>query len=103
VHVDLERDQWPDRCFLVELYLPRTAQPDLRDFVARADAGARELAQAGIAIRCVGGLFVPEDETCFLRYRGDSACAAAQAVRRAAIHFERVLEAREITRGGHDD
>ena len=97
-----EREQRPERCFLVELYLPRAAQPTLDECVDRADACARSLARSGIAVRCLGGLLVPDDETCFLRYRGDSSTAVERAVRGAAINFERVLEAREITRGERD-
>ena len=44
-------------------------------------------------MRYLRSIFVPEDETCFFLYEAASADAVCQAVRGAALAFERVVEA----------
>jgi hypothetical protein len=87
--------------YLLELYVPRRG--GLGDAIARADAAARELNSDGVPVRVLGSLFVPEDETLFLRYDASSADAVAQAAHRAALEFERVLETHEAVSGSVED
>ena len=47
----------------------------------------------GIDVRYLRSIFVPEDETLFLLYEGASAAAVEDAVTRAALQCDRVLEA----------
>ena len=79
--------------FLVELYLSRTDDGALERHAARARAAAEELASGGVPVRYRRAIFLREDETCFLLYEADSAEAVGAAARRAALEFDRVIEA----------
>jgi hypothetical protein len=69
------------------------ASDGLASAAARARAAADELAGEGVAVRHLRSIFVPEDETCFMLYDGPSAAAVEDAVARAGLACERVLEA----------
>ena len=79
--------------FLVELYLSRIGAGGLEAAAARARAAGDEMTCEGEPVRYVRSIFVPEDETWFLLYDGPSAQAVEEAVARAALPCERVLEA----------
>jgi hypothetical protein len=80
--------------YLAELYLSRRAAGGgSRAVAARARAAAEELMDEGIDVRYLRSFFVPEDETLFLLYEGASAAAVEDAVTRAALQCDRVLEA----------
>jgi hypothetical protein len=44
-------------------------------------------------VRHLRSILVPEDETCFLLFDAPSSAAVRDALRRAAVPFERVVEA----------
>jgi Protein of unknown function (DUF4242) len=81
--------------FVVELYVARTDTGTVERGAARARLAADELARQGTAVRYLNSIFVPEDETCFFLYEGESAEAVRDAARLAGLSFEHVAEAVE--------
>jgi hypothetical protein len=86
--------------YIVELYLPSEASDGLGSVAARARSAAEALAGSGTDIRYLRSVFVPTDEFCFVLYEGSSAEAVAEAARRAAISFERIVAAVEDQEAG---
>ena len=82
--------------YLVEVYVPRLGEDELQRAAERARSAAEEMSREGIPLRFIRSVFIPEDETCFWLYEGPSAAAVGEASRRAAISFERVVEARQF-------
>jgi hypothetical protein len=81
--------------FVVELYVARADAGTVAHGAARARLAADELARQGTAVRYLNSIFVPEDETCFFLYEGESAEAVRDAARLAGLSFEHVAEAVE--------
>lgn len=79
--------------FLAEAYLARPRASELPALERRARSAARGLARQGIAVRFVRSIFVPADEICFYVFEAASAGAVRAACERAALRFERVIEA----------
>jgi Nickel responsive protein SCO4226-like len=75
--------------YLVELYSPTAGSGDLPSAAARARS--KEVARSRQEVRYLRSIFVPGDELCFLLYEGPSAEAVAEAVRQAAITFDRIV------------
>ncbi len=80
------------REYLVELYVPRSGGEPL-EAARRAGSSAREMSREGRRVQYVRSIFVPEDETCFLLFEAASAELVGEASRRAAIEYERIVEA----------
>lgn len=72
--------------FLVERYLPSSR---------RADAEAAVAALAATEVRHLRVTFVPEDETCLHLIEASSRGAVCDALARAEITYERIVEAQE--------
>jgi hypothetical protein len=79
--------------YLVELYVARDDAASLEVGPERAQRAAEELTRQGTPVRFVRSLFVPEDETCLFLYEAGSAADVRDAVTRAGLSFERVVEA----------
>jgi Protein of unknown function (DUF4242) len=79
--------------FLVELYVARKDGGSAERGAERAHAAAEELTREGTPVRVLRSIFVPEDETCFLLYEATSAADVRDAVGRAALSLDRVVEA----------
>ena len=79
--------------FLVELYVSRTDAAAAARNAERARRAAERLSRRGTPVRCLRGLFVPEDETCFLLYEAGSPESVCEAGRLAGLPFEHVVEA----------
>jgi hypothetical protein len=79
--------------YLVELYVAREDSAALERGAAQAQRAAEELTREGTPVRFLRSIFVPEDETCFFLYEAPSAAIVRDAVGRAALSFERVVEA----------
>lgn len=77
--------------FLVEVYAPGVRQPAFADVVGRMRGAVRSLADEGVGVRYVRGIFVPAEETCFHLFEASSADAVAEASRRARLDYERVV------------
>lgn len=80
---------------MAETYLPRPRGATVRERERRVREAARELTQRGTPIAFVRSIFVPQDEICFLVFDAESADAVGAACARAAVRFERVVEAVE--------
>ncbi len=76
--------------YLVESYLPATPAA-----VETARAQARRTAELGTGVRYVRTTFLPGDETILHLFEAPSAAALDEAGRRAALRFERIVEAVE--------
>jgi hypothetical protein len=78
--------------FALELYAPRQSDDLFATAVARVTAVTDEMRREGAAVRYLRSVFLRGDEIGFLLFEGPSQDAVAEAARRAAITFERVLE-----------
>jgi hypothetical protein len=78
--------------YLVELATPAGGWQDLQQLTSRARAGAEAMSREGVAIRFLRSIFVPEDESCYFLYEGDSIEAIGEAGRRAQLHIVRIGE-----------
>jgi hypothetical protein len=74
--------------YLVETYAPLGRADEVEAALARL-ANGRE------AVRHLRATFVPEDETCFHLVEAPSLEAVREALQRAAIPYERIVEAVE--------
>lgn len=59
----------------------------------RAHLAAEQLAREGTPVRYVRSILIPADETCFHVFEGPSAQAVGEASRRAALDYDRIVEA----------
>lgn len=78
--------------YALELYLPRLERDALPQAADRARAAATQMRHGGTAVGFLRSIFMPGDEICFLVFEAPSEEAVAEAARRAAIVFERVVE-----------
>ena len=74
--------------YLVESYVSSTAVDEARD-------QARRTAELGEGVRYVRTTFLPGDETILHLFEAPSAAVLGDAGRRAALPFERIVEAVE--------
>lgn len=79
--------------FLLELYVPRTGAATIGAGAERARHAAEELRCAGVPVYFRRTLYLPEEETCFYLYEAETIEQVQEAVRRAALSFERIVEA----------
>jgi hypothetical protein len=84
--------------YLAEAYIPRPSANELRAHEQRARAAAKELRTQGTPIRFVRSIFVPADEICFYVFEAISPETVGAACDRAALRFERVVEAVDTRR-----
>jgi hypothetical protein len=85
--------------YLLETYVARTDTDAVERGGKLAKAAAEELAHEGTAVRYLGSILVPEDETCFYVYEASSADAVRAAAERASLPAARVLEAETVPSG----
>jgi Nickel responsive protein SCO4226-like len=71
--------------YVVEVYAPTVAVGNLAELASRAHAAAEELSRAGVEVRYLRSVLVPEDETCFHHFDGPSADAVRRASERAGL------------------
>lgn len=79
--------------FLLELYVPRSRPEIVATGAERTRVAAEQLTREGRPVRYVRSLFMPEDETCFHLCEAGSADDVRLAAERAALPFDRVIEA----------
>jgi len=77
--------------YLAEFYLPG-CDVDLADLARRARVSAERFSRTGPAVRFVGAIHAPEDESCFAIYDADSPGGVTAAGSLAGIVFDRVVE-----------
>jgi len=78
--------------YVAECFWPGVRERDLGVLDERAVVSAAELSRAGEDVRYLGSLLMLEDEVVLCRFAGSQA-AVRRAAERAAIPFERILEA----------
>jgi hypothetical protein len=78
--------------YLVELYLANSSSAPL-EAPRRARSSANAMRREGQQVRYLRSIFVPEDETCFLLFEAASPDLVGEASRRAALTYDRIVEA----------
>jgi Protein of unknown function (DUF4242) len=78
-------------------YLVESYAADSDTALAEARARARRTAELGTGVRYVRTTFLPDDETILHVFEAPSAEALDEAGRRAALPFERIVEAVDST------
>ena len=81
------------KSYVVELYVTAAGPDGLADAAEQARVAAEQLTREGVPVRYVRSILIPGDETCFLVFEGPSAQAVGEASRRAALDYDRVVEA----------
>ncbi len=84
--------------FLVECYVSRTDGVAVQRGEERARIAAEELTREGTPVRFLRSIFVAEDETGFYLCEAASLEAVGELVKRAALPFERVVEAAAVSK-----
>lgn len=79
--------------YVVETFVPRGRGAEQVATAERARQAALTLAAEGRRIRFLRSTFLPTDELCFLVFEADSPGVVSEATERAAIEFERIVEA----------
>ena len=79
--------------YIVECYVPKAKSDEFSAVRARARAAARGMTREGIPVRYLRSILIPEDETCFHVFEGPSADVVGEVSRRAALTYERIVEA----------
>jgi hypothetical protein len=89
--------------YVVELYRPSSCAEPLRGDADRLRTSAAELVDEGTAVRYVGSIFLPGDETCL--HVLDAPCEAdvRALAELAAIEIDRVVPAEQIELGCEED
>jgi hypothetical protein len=88
--------------FVAECFWPGVSDDDLRALDERAGASVAALTAEGEAVGYLGSILVRDDEVVLCLFEG-SAAAVRRAAERAAIPFERILEATDSARLAHPD
>jgi hypothetical protein len=89
--------------YLVESYLPRSRADELQAAITQMQIAADALVAEGTLVRYLRSTFLPVDEICLHLLEAESASLAGEAVRRAGISFERVVEALPVSlQGAHE-
>ena len=81
--------------YLLETYISRARADELTETAIRARDTALHLQAEGRGVRFVRSTFVPADELGFLTFEAESADVVGEVATRAAITFERIVEAVE--------
>jgi hypothetical protein len=78
--------------YVAECFWPGVQESDLRDLDARAEAAASEPVGGGERVRYLGSMLIRGDEVVLCFFAGSEAAVRTTA-ERAAVPFERILEA----------
>lgn len=89
------------RTYLVEHYWPGVTVDDFRAAADRVRTAGEELARAGVPIQFLHSTLVPEDEASFCVFAAESAASVEDVYRRAAVPFERIVDAHEVEDTSH--
>jgi Protein of unknown function (DUF4242) len=82
--------------FLVEHYWPGITPGPFEAACGRVRLSVDEIAAEGVPIRFVHSTLLSEEETAFCVFEAQSAAAVEEAYARAAVPFERVIDALQI-------
>ena len=83
------------RCFAVERFWPGGTEEEVVLAMARLRDGCARLTASGVAVRWLGGTFVPEDEAMTCRFEGTSH-AVRSVHEMAGERFDRILPIVEV-------
>jgi hypothetical protein len=86
--------------YLIESYLPRSRSGELGAVVERLRRATDSLTAEGAPVRHLRSTFIPGDELCLHLFEAESAAAAGEASRRAAIEPARAVQAVSDAPGG---
>lgn len=78
--------------FVVEVGRPGAGWEDLQRSTAQARRAATELQANGTAVRFLRSVFDPESEACFFLFEAPSCEAVEEALRRADLPFDHVVQ-----------
>lgn len=78
--------------FAVQLSRPPDGWAELPALTASARAASERLRRAGVPVRFLRSVFVPEDDACFYLYEAGSVDAVRRAAEDARIPFQAVVE-----------
>lgn len=81
--------------FLVESHLAQSRAAELATTASRARQAAEAMRGEGIPVHHVRSTFLAEEEVCVHVFEASSAAVAGEASRRAAITYDRIMEATE--------
>ncbi|HEY7936215.1 MAG TPA: hypothetical protein VID26_03710 [Candidatus Limnocylindrales bacterium] len=87
------------RTFMVECYAPGIQAIDVAADGDRAQAAAEAMRRDGRRIEYVRGLLIPLDEVVFHLFRAQDAGLVREAVSRAAVTCERIVESIVVETG----
>jgi hypothetical protein len=82
---------------MAECFWPDVHQELVEQAAQRIRRSSAELTRAGAEVELTGTILLPVDEVVFYLFNGDSAAAVGEACQRAAVAFERVVKAVELT------
>ncbi len=82
--------------YLVELERPPDGWAQLEQVAAGARAAAAAMCVAGVPVRFLRSIFVPEDDACFFLFEAPSQPAVKEAVERAAATPSAIREATRL-------
>jgi hypothetical protein len=89
--------------YVVELYRPNSSVEPLRGVADRLRSSAAELVGEGTAVRYVGSIFLPGDETCLHVLEAPCEADVRAVAELAAIDVDRVIPAEQIDTGYQED
>lgn len=79
--------------YVAEQYFPRAGADRANQAGKAARRAAEQLAREGARIALARSIFIPDDETCLFIYEADSLETVRVAGERAALAFERIVQA----------
>ena len=85
--------------YLVECYMPGLTPGELDALAQRAQQAADRSSRGGTAVWCRSVTFVPQDEMSLFLFEGVSARSVAEAIERAGLSYERVVEVVHLAPG----
>jgi hypothetical protein len=97
--VDAMTDTSPSKrssLFVAERYISSGHAQVGHEDAQRAQAVSRDLAGRGTAIRYLGSIFVPQDETCFAFFEAGSAAEVRSLANQAFITYHRIVHAQHL-------
>ena len=89
--------------FVIELYRPNSCVEPLRGVADRLHTSAAELGGEKAAVRYVGTIFLPGDETCLHVLEAPCEADVRAVAELAAIDVDRVVPAEQIDLGREED
>lgn len=78
---------------MLELARPPDGGSRLQELSARARQASEQMQRAGIPVHFLRSVFVPEEDTCFFLHRAQNAERVQEALGRASLHVQHLVEA----------